>query len=354
MLIFSINSTPLFTPSGISLIFFQLLICQYYKRFRTYVKFWKEIRRFQEVDLGSPGTYRSFTLVSNGLYSELQPLINGLRRIRDSYDFYADDSGVKCNSFIDFVKIIQKHQKTREYAQFLLDKVQIQDKSNTPELYSEALFNQSLLKHLPEYQNLPYNVLTSVYKNATKLITNRLNKPITRLELENALRAEIDSNLLPLRPITLYIDLEYRDGKIWSTDAHPTTEIRRASIQHDFTEGFGDDLVVSIGILRDIANDVESNLSQHGLEKASRLHIKGTEAITSLEQANATVQFVKNLIAENLTKTKNKKLHLFIAVPAFFALFLGHRLNATAPVQCYEWISPGKYVPTCCLFSDES
>ncbi len=31
----------------------------------------------------------------------------------------------------------------------------------------------------------------------------------------------------------------------------------------------------------------------------------------------------------------------------------GHRLNATAPVQCYEWTRPGHYVPTCALCAAE-
>ena len=402
-------------------------------------KFWKEIKRFQKVDAGSPGTYRSFTIVSAGLSAKLQPLINGLQRIRNPDAFYDDGSGVKCNSFNDYVEIVQKYKKTEEDAQFLFDKVQIQDKSNIPELYPEALFNQSLIKHLPGYQNLPYNILTSVYKNAAKLITNRLNKPITRLELESALRAEIDfDSLPPPGPVILHtaidetndseteglrfdwakffggesrtfpppaewneeligtlrttkdwivkyrsvirvkltgnrrlssslaigsvfsavagfkIDLEYRDGKIWATDAYQNSETQGYSIHHDFADGLGDDLVVSIGILRDIANDVEGSLNQHKLEESPKLHIKGTKAIVSPEQANLVVKVVKDLIAKTLTDTKCKKIHLFPAVPAFFALFLGHRLNATAPVQCYEWVSSGRYVPTCCLFSNDT
>jgi CBASS immunity sensor of nucleotide second messenger signals len=41
---------------------------------------------------------------------------------------------------------------------------------------------------------------------------------------------------------------------------------------------------------------------------------------------------------------------LFFAGPAFLALFLGHRLNATARVQCYERVESGDYVPACLLF----
>ncbi len=34
-------------------------------------EFWNEVKRFQELDTGSPGTYRWFTLVSVGLSKEL-------------------------------------------------------------------------------------------------------------------------------------------------------------------------------------------------------------------------------------------------------------------------------------------
>lgn len=45
-------------------------------------EFWSEIKRFQEKDAGSPDTYRRFTLIAAGASKELQPLVNGLNRIR--------------------------------------------------------------------------------------------------------------------------------------------------------------------------------------------------------------------------------------------------------------------------------
>jgi hypothetical protein len=55
--------------------------------------------------------------------------------------------------------------------------------------------------------------------------------------------------------------------------------------------------------------------------------------------------------SDPLVHAGSKQVHLFFAGPAFLALFLGHRLNATAPIQCYERVSTGQYVPTCRLFS---
>ncbi|MBI4640000.1 MAG: SAVED domain-containing protein [Candidatus Tectomicrobia bacterium] len=51
-----------------------------------------------------------------------------------------------------------------------------------------------------------------------------------------------------------------------------------------------------------------------------------------------------------LSSTGSKQIDLFFAGPASLALFLGHRLNATAPIQCYEHVSTGHYIATCRLF----
>jgi len=45
--------------------------------------FWQEIERFQNMDQGSPGTYRWFTLSCIELSDELKPLVNSLRRIKE-------------------------------------------------------------------------------------------------------------------------------------------------------------------------------------------------------------------------------------------------------------------------------
>ncbi len=81
-----------------------------------------------------------------------------------------------------------------------------------------------------------------------------------------------------------------------------------------------------------------------------RVHIKGAGAITSTEQANLITGKLKRLISDHLVQSGAKQIELFIAAPALLALFLGHRLNATAPVQCYERVAPNQYEPTCLLF----
>ena len=68
--------------------------------------------------------------------------------------------------------------------------------------------------------------------------------------------------------------------------------------------------------------------------------------VQSDAQANQAVRKVKSAIEKLSSKTQVRKIHLFLAGPAQFALFLGHRLNTLGEIQCYERISLNRYVPT--------
>lgn len=397
-------------------------------------EFWSEIKRFQDVDTGDPGTYCWFTLVSTGLSQGLKPLENGLRRVRDPYDFYDDGSAAKDNSFADYIEIVNRLGYSDREARFLFEKVFIDADWSSARSHGEALFRQSLVDHLPEYADLPSRTLGDIYANLSTFIRGRRNQPVNRTEIEIKLREEIDAELLPpLRPVSIYtsaqdgnapvsglrfkwaqffggenrsfppterwnnqllgeleqtrdwitrhrstrrirlegsrrlsaslaigsvfsavtgfaIEMNYR-GESWATDAHPGPNAPAYSLACQRVEGAGKHLVVSVGILRDIAPEVESCLDQHALTGMPVLHIKGEEAIISPQHANNAVRAIKNVISDAVVRTGSSQVHLFIAAPAFLALFLGHRLNGIAPIQCYEWSSPGYYAPTCQLFS---
>ena len=147
------------------------------------------------------------------------------------------------------------------------------------------------------------------------------------------------------------IDMIGREGAVWPTDAHARPDTPAYALVHTDKPATAksEDLVVSIGVPRDISRDVESALPALGLAAAPAMHLSGNAPIVSADQANAVVAEVKQRIAEAIRETHAKSVHLFIAGPAFVALLLGHRLNATAPVQCYEWVGSGAYVPTCLL-----
>lgn len=405
----------------------------------TPTEFWKEIKRFQDVDNGSPGTYRWFTLVSAGLSTDLKPLVNGLRRLRNPYNFYDNGSGVKENSFQDYVRVVEKVGNNEQVAEFLFDKVLIEHEYSTAQVHGEALFRQYLIDHLPEYEDLSNRILTDIYANFLKLIRQRKNKPISRKEVETKLREKIDSKYLPeVNPVSIFtsqkeekdiytvpglcfnwaaffggetrtyppakewnqqllgeleqtqkwiteyrsvkrirltgnrrlsaslaigtvfsavagftVEMEHR-GEIWATDAHPNSSTLEYSLSTQAVGESGEHLIVTVAIIRDIAADVEVSLEQYGLIGMPKLHIYGQEAVVSPQQANLAVRKIKNLISETLTSTRSKLLHLFLATPAHLALFLGHRLNAIAPIQCYEWTSPQRYTRTCLLFGGDN
>jgi len=122
-------------------------------------EFWNEIGRFQEINNASPGTYAWFTLVSTGLSGELMPLVNGLRRVRGLYAFYEDGSGIRHNSFDDYVRAVKKLGRTDQEAHFLFEKVLIEADLSTAQSHGEALFGQALVEHLPSIGTCPLGYL---------------------------------------------------------------------------------------------------------------------------------------------------------------------------------------------------
>lgn len=124
------------------------------------------------------------------------------------------------------------------------------------------------------------------------------------------------------------------------------------ALGHNLMEGKGNRLVVSISIHRNILDEVQANLERLDLSDAPLLDVQGEQPVISSAQANVAVQNIKNLINQNLLSTHSKVIHLFYAGPAHLALFLGHRLDGTAPIICYGWGSDRQYYQTCQLFSE--
>jgi SMODS-associated and fused to various effectors sensor domain len=397
-------------------------------------EFWKEIRRFQEIDAGSPNTYRHFILIGAGISKELQPLINGLERVRGSQAFYDEQDTVTRNSVQMYIQLIENKGGTRQDALFLLMKVIVEADWNTARFHGEAVFKESLINHLNEYADLSGRVLDDVYNHLNTFIRKTRNRPIFRGELEIQLQEKIPSQQRPiLKPILIYtaiapddhpqhlglrfdwtrfsggetravasleqwnqilidlqdtrtwienyrntrqiklsgnrrlsaclaigsvfsavrgftIAMEYR-GAIWATDTYPTAETLYP-LTHSLSEGESDCLVVNISIYRNILPEVQANLEKFELSNASLLNIYGELPITSPEQANAIVSNIKKIIIQSLLSTHSKTIHLFYAGPSFLALFLGHRLDATATIISYGWIGSDQYTQTCQLFSE--
>lgn len=402
----------------------------------TPAKFWAEIEHFQKFDRKAKNEFHWFTLVSAGLSTELHPLTNGLRRLRDPYGFYGPDSAILEKSYDDYVSIVEGMGRSAEDASFLFTKVKIEPDWAPARASAAAQFRDALLREIPDFRDVPGRIVDDAYSALTTIVRGSRNKPIRRDEMEEALRKFLGTDNKTVHPplrihtamdatreapaqelalpwskffggegrifppptewndelvaelrgtkqwalehratrrirlsgnrrlsasvafgfvfsaVAGYaIDVVARDGAVWSTGDHqipgtPTYVLNQSQLPS--SEGRAD-LVVSIGVMRDIATEVSSSLARHGLETAYVLHLSGAEPIQSAQQANALVADLKKHISAAIRDSEAVIVHLFIAAPAFLAVLLGHRLNASAPVQCYEWVSSGNYVPTCRL-----
>lgn len=405
--------------------------------------FWNELQRFQQLDSGSPGTYRRFTLASPGLSKELQPLTHGLRRIRGSFRFYDEGSALLERSFDDLSARVEKLGGRRQDAIFLFDKVEVVTELAAHQSQGEALFKQAFIEHFPEYQDVSARVLQEMYDNVRNLLQSRKNRTIFRKELEEKLREKIPpTQLPPLRPVQFYtasgsfasgkgaddaearglrfdwsefagettpfppasvwnsrmlqeleqarawmrahriqrrirlmgmrrlcaslaigacfsavrgfsIEIEYR-GEIYATDAHPDPGTPEYHWSVKQLSGTGDTLVVSVGVLREISDEVDAFMQGQEAGVLPALHLQGREPLLSPQHANRAVERAKRIIAQARSRAQAKKIAFFLSGPDFFALFLGHRLNAIAPVQCYQYSGPGFYTPACLLFSSQA
>ena len=144
------------------------------------------------------------------------------------------------------------------------------------------------------------------------------------------------------------IRMETKEGT-WCTNNHPQAEtpdyLWERDIHDDESTG---EMAVGISIKRKITNEVERYLETTGF-RGPRLYLFGDNAILSAAHANRAVEKTKQAIDELIAAFDVKKIRLFIAGPAQFALFLGYRLNAMGEIQCYEYRDANVYVPTCLI-----
>jgi len=397
-------------------------------------EFWDEVRRFQGIDAGSPRTYRSFSLVSAGISPGLQPLINGLERVRGPYAFYENGSLIRDHSYTDFCAVVWRAGHSDEDARFLFERVAVEYDNQLARSHGEALFRQSLVENLPEYADLPNRAVGNIYTGLSAFIRQHRNQLIERREIEKQLRVFAGIGVPPLRPVMVFtssdgqgarsnllfdwssffgsdkrsypppeiwnsqlvhqlrvtrewisqnratrrirlegnrrlsaslalgsvfsavagfvVEMNFR-GSYWATDQHPRLCEDDYPVVSEFSQGLGADLVVAVGIMKSIKAGVNGAIEHYGLQGASMLHLVAEKPITSARQGNAVAQKLKSEIASVSSLARSQRIHLFLAAPSFLALFLGHRLNGLAPVQCYEWTALEGYVPTCSLLSGE-
>lgn len=144
------------------------------------------------------------------------------------------------------------------------------------------------------------------------------------------------------------VTMEHR-GTEWSTAAHPTSQTQEPNLEEQLTQGVGSELVVSIGVLRRVRNDVVSFSATTHLHTAPAIHLFVPTVIETPDYANALAVAIKERVAKAVCATGARTVHLFYGGPSYLALFLGHRWNTAPAIQCYEWCGVDRYAPSCLL-----
>lgn len=140
------------------------------------------------------------------------------------------------------------------------------------------------------------------------------------------------------------LDIATRDGP-WSTDTRvaredpvPEWSIRQADFLYDHS------LVIAVGVLRDPAKTVVEAV---GVTERQVLRLNLPQAIGSGRMAQASAFAVKRSVDDAIARLRPKEIRLYMAVPAAFAVVMGHRWNALPTTRLYEFRGQEyKYVDT--------
>jgi len=150
------------------------------------------------------------------------------------------------------------------------------------------------------------------------------------------------------------LDVNYRDNT-FSTNNRIYAEDESTPYQWQITQSGDlrevDHLIVTIGIVAQIAGDVENWVKQVDTTSRPMLHLFGVMSLSSARQAEQAVADVKRIIREFISGTRINQLDLFMAGPSWFANFFGYRSSSLPSIQTYQFLtstrqySPAIFIP---------
>jgi hypothetical protein len=132
-------------------------------------------------------------------------------------------------------------------------------------------------------------------------------------------------------------------GVIYELDKYE--ERKEPYFDNEVKSGIGSEGVVSIQIGAPTRVDVQRAISEIGCTNPPYLFVESVEGISDLGTLNRAVAEAKRLISSFRSDNNLLKIHVFIKGPSFFAMALGHRLNAFGRIQLYDWVESA-YVST--------
>ena len=143
------------------------------------------------------------------------------------------------------------------------------------------------------------------------------------------------------------LDVATRGGD-WATDDRPGANESGVPWELVAPERLHDGrLVVSVGVLRNPARDVEAAFGLPGGTHLLSAYLD--QPITSGREAQAAAQAIKSAVAAAATRLAPTGIDLLFAGPAGLAVALGHRWNAMPATQLYEFRAGQGYVRSALL-----
>jgi hypothetical protein len=127
------------------------------------------------------------------------------------------------------------------------------------------------------------------------------------------------------------LEIPTREGA-WATDDRAAEEANDWSILQP-TELDADALVVSVGVIRRPSDELK--VAGIGPEKV--LDVFKSTALTGAKPAQDGTTRVKAAVTEASSRLRAKRIDLYYAGPAAFAVALGHRWNAMLPTNLFEF-----------------
>jgi len=217
-----------------------------------------------------------------------------------------------------------------------------------PIVFDWNAFDGNIERNYPPSETWNNVLLAQLLRTKTWLNTSRNTKCINLLG-QRRLTAATAFGYTFSAVSGFRVKVNYR-GQIWSTDDHSDSATPPYNFSHAFYDQGSDHLIVTISIASQRIQDaVDTYVLNHFQGSVSRLHLWSDAPIVSSQQANLAVSEIKSHLTDATSVTGAKYADLFLAVPSPFALFLGHRLNATVSIQLYEWVGDSDYTPTCYL-----
>lgn len=140
------------------------------------------------------------------------------------------------------------------------------------------------------------------------------------------------------------LEIPTREGS-WRTDDRPQAGEPDPGWRFEEPASLdGDQLVVSVGVLRDPSGELPATA---GVSADTVMSAYLSAPLVSARAAQASAGLLKRAVDTAAGRLKPSGIKLFIAGPAAFAVALGHRWNAMPPTQLHEFLTAERrYVPT--------